>query len=87
MLSHCGHVQLCASTDCSPPGSSVHEILQARTLERVTIPFSRGSSRLRDGSLASRIAGASLSYEPPGSPLQSLVDAASMLHSILVSIA
>ena len=28
--------------DCSPPGSSVHGILQARILEWVTIPFSRG---------------------------------------------
>ena len=30
--------------ECSPPGSSVHGILQARTLEWVAIPFSRGSS-------------------------------------------
>ena len=27
--------------DCGPPSSSVHGILQARILERVTIPFSR----------------------------------------------
>ena len=32
------------SMDCSQPGSSVHGILQARILEWVTIPFSRGSS-------------------------------------------
>ena len=30
--------------DCSPPGSSVHGILQARTLEWAVKPFSRGSS-------------------------------------------
>ena len=30
--------------DCSPPGSSVHGILQARTLEWVAMPSSRGSS-------------------------------------------
>ena len=30
--------------DCSPPGSSVFEILQARILEWVAIPFSKGSS-------------------------------------------
>ena len=30
--------------DCSPPGSSVHGILQARILEWVVISFSRGSS-------------------------------------------
>ena len=41
--------------DCSPPGSSVHGILQARILEWVAIYFSRGSSRSRDwtASLAS----------------------------------
>ena len=39
---------LCDPMDCSPPGSSVHGILQARTLEWMAIPFSRGSSQLRD---------------------------------------
>ena len=34
--------------DCSPPGSSVHGILQVRILEWVAISFSRGSSRPRD---------------------------------------
>ena len=34
--------------DCGPPGSSVHRILQTRVLEWVAIPFSRGSSLLRD---------------------------------------
>ena len=34
--------------DCSPPGSSVSEILQARILEWVAIPFSRGSSQSKD---------------------------------------
>ena len=36
---------LCDPMDCSPPSSSVHGIFQARILERVTIAFSRGSSR------------------------------------------
>ena len=35
---------LCDPVDCSPLGSSVHEILQARILEWVAIPFSRRSS-------------------------------------------
>ena len=39
---------LCDPVDCSPPGSSVHGILQARILECVAFPFSRGSSRPRD---------------------------------------
>ena len=34
---------LCYPTDCSPLDSSVEEILQARMLEGVAIPFSRGS--------------------------------------------
>ena len=39
---------LCDLMDCSPPGSSVHGILQARILEWVAMPSSRGSSRARD---------------------------------------
>ena len=33
---------LCDPIDCSPPGSFIHGILQARILEWVAIPFSRG---------------------------------------------
>ena len=43
-----GRVRLCDPTDCSLPGSSVHRIFQARTLEWVAISFSWGSSRSRD---------------------------------------
>ena len=32
---------LCHPMNCSPPGSSVHRILQARILERVAISYSR----------------------------------------------
>ena len=39
---------LCDSVDCCPPGYSNHGILQARILEWIAIPFSRGSSWLRD---------------------------------------
>ena len=39
---------LCHPMDCSPPGSSVHGILQARILEWVLISYSRGSSQPRD---------------------------------------
>ena len=39
---------LCNPMDCSPPGSSIAGILQARILEWVAISFSRESSRLRD---------------------------------------
>ena len=34
---------LCDPMDCSPPGSPVHVIFQARVLERVAISFSKGS--------------------------------------------
>ena len=54
---HCVHPKsiqscstLCDPTDRSPPGSSVHGILQARVLEWVAILFSRGSSRPKDWS-------------------------------------
>ena len=43
--------------DCNPPGSSVHEILQARILEWIALPSSRGSSQLRDQTRVSCIAG------------------------------
>ena len=39
---------LCDPMDCSPPGSSVHGILQARILEWVAISSSRESSQPRD---------------------------------------
>ena len=47
----------CNPMNCSPPGSSVHEILQARILEWVSILFSRGSSQLRDWTKISHIVG------------------------------
>ena len=48
---------LCDPMDCSPPGSSVFGILQARMLEWVAIPFFRGSSRPKDWTWVSYIAG------------------------------
>ena len=48
---------LCKPKDCSPAGSSVHGILQARILEWSVMPFSRGSSQSRDQTQVSCIAG------------------------------
>ena len=45
MLSCFSHVQLCNPMDCSPLSSSVHGILQARILELLAMPSSRGSSQ------------------------------------------
>ena len=46
----------CDPMDCSPPGYSVHGILQARILEWVAMPSSRGSSQPRAWTQVSRIA-------------------------------
>ena len=54
MLS-CLGLSLCDPMDCSPPGSSVHGILQARTLEWVAMPFSRGSSQTRGQTHVSQV--------------------------------
>ena len=59
---------LCNPMDYSLPGSSVHGLLQARTLEGVAISFSRGSSQSRNWTQVSYIPGRSLKSEPPGSP-------------------
>ena len=48
---------LCDPMDCSPPGPSVHGILQARVLEWVAMPSSRGSFQLRDQTQVSQNAG------------------------------
>ena len=61
-------VQLCDPMDCSPPGSSVHGILQARILEWVVMPSSRGSSQPRDWSQVSSLLEDSLLSELPRKP-------------------
>ena len=48
---------LCHPMDYSPPGSSVHGILQARILEWVAMPSSKGSSQPRDPTQVSHSAG------------------------------
>ena len=60
---------LCDPIFCSPPGSSVHGILQARILESVAMPFSRGSSTPRDQthiSCVPALAGRFFTTAPPG---------------------
>ena len=49
------HLTLCYPMDCNLPGSSVHGILQARILEWVAMPSSRGSFGPRDWTLVSNI--------------------------------
>ena len=54
---------LCDPMDCSPPGSSVHGILQARNW--VAMPFSRGSSQPRAWTQVFGFAGRFFTTEPP----------------------
>ena len=61
-------LNLCHPMDCSPPGSSIYGLLQARILEWGAIPFSRGSSRPRDQTQVSCIAVRFFTTEPPGKP-------------------
>ena len=57
MLSHSSHTDSLQPHDCSPPGSSVHGIFQARILKWVVMPSSRGSSQPKDQTQVSLIAG------------------------------
>ena len=71
VLSCFSNIQLCDPVDCSLPGSSVHGILQARMLEWVAMPSSRGSSWPRDQthiSCGSCFASEFFTAEPPGKP-------------------
>ena len=61
------------SMDCSPPGSSVHGISQARILEWVAISFSKGSSQPRGQTCISCLAYRFFTTEPPGKPLNGLL--------------
>ena len=68
---------LCDPTDSSQPGSSVHGILQARILEWVAMPSSRGSSQPSDqwsnqvSLMSPALAGGSFTTEPPRKPQNS----------------
>ena len=67
MLSHFSLILLSDPMDCSSPGSSVHGILQARILEWVAMPSSRGSFWPRDWTWLSCdfcITGESFTTEP-----------------------
>ena len=63
---------LCDPMGCNLPGSSVHGILQARILEWVTVPSSRGSFQLSDQTRVSYVSctgrQALLPLVPPGKP-------------------
>ena len=58
----------CGPVDCSPPGSSIRAILQARALEWVAAPSCRASSRPRDATCISCTAGRFSPWSHQGSP-------------------
>ena len=66
-------VWLCHPVDCSPPGSSVHGISQARKLECVAISFSREPSQPRDWTYISWIGRQILYHSTTREALQSEV--------------
>ena len=59
---------LCDPMDYSPPGPSVHGILQARILEWVAMPSSRGSPQPGIESGSPTLQADPLQSEPPGKP-------------------
>ena len=63
---------LCDPMDCSPPGSSVHGIFQARGLEWIAISFSRGSSQPRRSNPGLPHCRHSLPSEPPGKQISDM---------------
>ena len=69
-------------TLCEPIVYTVHGILQARTLEWVAFPFSRGSSQPRDQTQVSRIAGWFFTPEPLGKPKNTGVGSLSLFQQI-----
>ena len=68
MLSCSACLTLCNSMDCSPPGFSVHGIIQEGILEWVAIFSSRGSSLARDRTHISCTAGGFFTSELRGKP-------------------
>ena len=70
---------------CDPMDYTVHGILQARVLEWVAFPFSRGSSQLRDWTQVSCIAGRFFTAEPQGKPKNIGVGSLSLLQGIFLT--
>ena len=72
-------------TLCDPTDYTIHGILQARILEWVAVPFSRGSSQPRYRTQVSSLWADSLPAEPPGKPRNTGVGSLSLLQQIFLS--
>ena len=76
--------QLCL-TLCNLTDYTVHGILQARILEWISIPFSRGYSQPRDRTQVSTLQADGLPSEPPGKPMNIGDDSLSLLQRIFLT--
>ena len=75
---------LCDPMDSNPPGTCVHGISQARILEWIAMPYSRGSSWPRDQTQVYCIAGRCITTEPLGKPTAvHIVNFDVLSHSVL----
>ena len=82
VLSRVCRVWLWDPMDCSPPGSSVHGLLQAKILEWVAMPSSRGSSQPGIKPRFPTLQADSIPSEPPGKPKNTGVGSLSLLQGI-----
>ena len=73
---------LCDPMHCSPPDSSVHGVLQARILEWVAMPASRGFPNPWIKPRSPAVQADSLLSEPPGKPKNTGVGSLSLLQGI-----
>ena len=76
--------QLCPAL-CDPMAYIVHGILQARILEWVAFPFSRGSSQPRIEPRSPAVQADSLPVEPQGKPKNTRVGSLSILQWIFLT--
>ena len=77
--------KLLSQTLCDPMDHRVHGILQARILEWVAFPSSKGSSQPRVWTQVSHIAGGSLPAEPQGKPKNTRVGSLSLIQQIFLT--
>ena len=73
------------SNTLDPMVYRLHGIIQARILERVAFPFSRGSSQPKDCTQVSTLWADSLPSEPPGKPKNTGVGSLSLLQWIFLT--
>ena len=85
----CSVIQSCPTLwdpmNCSPPGYSVHGILQARILEWIAMPSSRRSSQPRDRTQVSHIASGFFTVWATRKPKNTGVESLSLFQGIFLT--